>query len=141
MKTVIRAGSQEIRGLGGILTQEGDGILNWMLEGLRQYRLIGLSEPEAILMDVESYRSDTDTVASWLNYALLEGAYVLDSDGLLQVSDVYDRYSTYCQDNAVTKYGKQRFIKKLSSLPHGLAMETRTGQRVVTGLAQAKRGI
>ena len=141
MRTVIRAGSTEIKGFGGILSQEGDGILNWLLEGLREYRRIGLAEPAAILKDVETYRTDTDTVASWLNFATLEGAYTIDPDGLLQLSAAYGHYDSYCIDNGMTKYGKQRFAKKLSSLSFGLSVETRGGQRVIIGLAQAKRGL
>lgn len=141
MRSVIRAGSHEIKGFGGILSQEGDGILNWMLEGLREYRSIGLAEPAAILTDVENYRTETDTVASWLHYATLEGAFVLDVEGALMLSSAYSHYDSYCMDNGITKYGKQRFAKKLTSLAHGLHVETRGGQRIIIGLAQAKRGI
>lgn len=141
MRQVIRHGSSEIKGLGGILSQEGDGILNWLLDGLREYRRLGgLAEPAAILTDVETYRTDTDTVASWLNYATLEGAYVLNPEGTLQLNMAYGHYDSYCVDNGITKYGKQRFQKKLSSL-HGIRIDTRLGQRIITGLEQAKRGL
>lgn len=140
MRTIIRAGSMEIKGFGGILSQEGNGILNWLLEGLREYRRVGLNEPTAVLSDVETYRTDTDTVASWLHYATMEGAYVLDPDGTLHLSMAYGHYDSYCIDNGVTKYGKQRFQKKLTSL-HGIRVETKGGQRIIMGLAQAKRGL
>lgn len=48
------------------LQKEFPGILNWMLEGLEEYRRCGLQIPESIKQQVSEYRSNQDLIAGWL---------------------------------------------------------------------------
>ena len=48
------------------LLAEGDGILAWMLEGLKQYHAQGLNPPMAVTAETEEYFCDEDLIGQWL---------------------------------------------------------------------------
>lgn len=49
------------------LRAELPGILNWALEGLREWHQIGLSPPKEITDATEEYRQESDVIAQWVN--------------------------------------------------------------------------
>jgi putative DNA primase/helicase len=49
-----------------VLKPEASGYLNWALDGLRQYREIGLAEPEEVRALVIEHREESDVVANFL---------------------------------------------------------------------------
>lgn len=54
------------RTLPGRLREEAPGILNWMLAGLREWRLDGLCVPAACLAETQRYRGEQDHVARFI---------------------------------------------------------------------------
>lgn len=129
---------EEIKGLSKQLQQESDGILNWALEGLREYRRIGLAEPESIILDIADYRTTTDSVASWLLYGIEEGLLVLDETAKLPMMTLYSLYVTGCQDAGLTHLGKIRFSKRIDSIHAHVKVEKAHGRTNVVGVKIAQ---
>lgn len=125
---------QEVKGLSRQLQQEADGILNWALEGLREYRSIGLAEPETVILDIAEYRTNTDSVASWLAYNLEDGGWVLDPDARTPLTTAYANYVSNCQENGIPHLGKQRFVKRLNSVNSSIHVNRSRGQTTILGI-------
>lgn len=66
---------------------EGPGILNWMLEGYRQYKVGGLQPPESVRYDTEEYHDEADDVRAWL-----KENYVDDEQGFVKGSELHDQF-------------------------------------------------
>ncbi|MFA5346927.1 MAG: phage/plasmid primase, P4 family [Methanoregula sp.] len=49
------------------LLQESEGILVWMLAGLKEYQRIGLTEPEEVKEATQRYREEQDSLADFFN--------------------------------------------------------------------------
>lgn len=138
MHTIIRfSGQEERKGLSRHLIQEANGILNWILEGLREYRRLGgLKEPAAITTDISNYRTENDTVASWLADGISTDAWALEADHFIPLSVVYNNYVSYCQDDGVGPFNKKRFTKRIQSVNSILTTAKRGGQQCIVGLRQ-----
>jgi len=48
------------------LKAEASGILNWALDGLRQWRLGGLQEPEQVVQATQEYRESMDVIGHFI---------------------------------------------------------------------------
>lgn len=131
---------EEIKGLSRQLQQESDGILNWALEGLREYRRIGLAEPESIILDIADYRTTTDSVSSWLAYSLEDGQLVLDPEAKIPLMTLYSMYVSGCQDAGLTHLGKIRFSKRINSVHTNVRLEKAHGRTNVAGVRVAQPG-
>jgi putative DNA primase/helicase len=49
-----------------IIATEAAGVLNWLLDGLAEYRQMRLAAPEAVRVATDGYRRSSDTVAAFL---------------------------------------------------------------------------
>lgn len=138
MHTIIRfSGQEERKGLSRHLIQEANGILNWVLDGLREYRRLGgLKEPSAIVTDINAYRIDSDTVASWLTEGLSNEAIALDSSCHIPLAMLYNSYVSYCQDDGVGPFNKKRFTKRIQSVDSSISIAKRGGQQCIIGIRQ-----
>ena len=101
--------------LGDKLKEELPGILNWCLEGLKQYRIKGLSVPAKIKESVSEYRKEMDVVAEWAESRLepCEG-------GRVTQTELYQNFRQYMFSQGETKIESQkwfsrRFNKKFKS--------------------------
>jgi putative DNA primase/helicase len=56
------------------LKAEAAGILNWALEGLRQWREMGLAEPNAVTVATSEYRADQDVLQHFIDALCTTGA-------------------------------------------------------------------
>ena len=87
------------------LLQEGSGILNWALEGLRKYRKAGrLIQPEKVKVAVEEYRNDSDILKEFLD-AWCE----FKERGEIKRSDFYRTYTDWCDQNHEKPVGSKKF--------------------------------
>jgi phage/plasmid-associated DNA primase len=55
------------------LVPELPGILNWMLEGLKMYKEIGLKPPIEIQAATKAYRAEMDVIEQWLGNNCIRG--------------------------------------------------------------------
>jgi P4 family phage/plasmid primase-like protien len=63
-----------------IIEAELPGVMNWIIQGLRDYREHGLGEPEAVTKAVRAHRTDVDPVAQFLNEGALDGYITVDPE-------------------------------------------------------------
>lgn len=112
-----KSGIDEIGGYAGILVQEADGILNWLLEGLHEYKMLGgLNEPPAITAGIEAYRVDVNVTASFIRDKEEEGVLVRDEHAETRSSQLRAIFDQYCNDNHIPQLGARRFQNQLKTL-------------------------
>lgn len=61
------------------LSQEASGILNLLLDGIQEYRAMGLALPEQVKSAVEESRSDFDPFVTWLDECTVEAPVSTDT--------------------------------------------------------------
>lgn len=98
------------------LRPEKDAILNWILDGLWEYQLRGLAPPEKVTEAVEEYKRDSDPIGEFLD---AETAAIPNCR--VQATELYDRYTQWCERNAHDPIGKKSF---------GLSMKERGFRQV-----------
>lgn len=113
------------------LMAETDGILNWLLEGLRLFRLQGgLSEPESVTEAGTMYRRENDTVSQFVDAAVEDQILYPDPEGEIPNTRLYEMYEGWCVRNKVgPALGNRKFSRRLESLGF-----QRTTTRQWTGL-------
>lgn len=57
---------REDKGLEAKLLAELPGILNWALDGLREWHCLGLNPPPSIIAETERYRAENDVIGQWI---------------------------------------------------------------------------
>lgn len=90
------------------LKAEGPGILNWMLEGLRNYYDKRTTPPAAVIRATEDYRQTSDRVENFLRECTdkVEGE-------LETLSNLYKRYTEWCEASGYSPEGKSKFSDAL----------------------------
>ncbi|GAC1582936.1 MAG: hypothetical protein NVS3B24_21320 [Candidatus Dormibacteria bacterium] len=73
------------------LKAEASGILNWALEGGRDYQAFGLQPPRAVVLASRDYRSDMDTLAAFIQESLVRAV-----GGRVNSSQLYAKYQAWC---------------------------------------------
>lgn len=125
------------------LFAERDGILNWMLEGLRQYLEVGLDEPVEITAQALMHRQEVDTVAQFLDDSEADQKLVrLPSPlGVIGSGELYTIYAEWCRATNERPFGRRRFTNRvLANWPEVVA-DKRGGKAVLTGLARGTLAI
>lgn len=83
-------------------------VLNWLLQGLADYRDNGLNPPAAVRAAVASYRKDSDKIARFVEDALSEC-----TEAEVRTSLVYDAYKVWCRCNGHMVESYQTFSRGL----------------------------
>lgn len=110
-------GGAEVPDLGKkILAEEAAGILNWLLEGVRKYREVGLGEPAQVTEAVAQQRLDADNVAQFLNEVLEEERLVEREDLKVRRSLLFELYETWCRQERLLPFGQRRFNNRVRAL-------------------------
>lgn len=102
--------SDKILGEGGF-PGEVEGVLAWMVEGLRMYREEGLFPPEEVANASMGYRTDADIVQRWIVHAVEEGDIEVgehseEKDGdryVAQVTPLHRMFEAWCKVEHVLK--------------------------------------
>jgi putative DNA primase/helicase len=91
------------------LLQELPGILNWAIEGCLRWQAEGLLAPQSVQASVTEYRTEMDTVCSFVT----EECFVAPQERV-QVGSLYQRYSNWCRSSSKQPRTKVQFGKALS---------------------------
>ena len=83
-------------------------ILNWMLDGLREYREHGLVAPDCITHATSDYMKASDKLASFVNDELVK-----DAAQVITAKDIYIRYSEWCRGGGYMAENKSHFLDTL----------------------------
>lgn len=110
------------------------GILNFALDGLeRLTRQGGFTEAKAVTQASAEYRTEADSVASFV-----EEKVVIGPDYRIKGSDLYSRYRTYCEQSGRRWCGQKAMYERLRRLPEldgKLTEITPKGSLVFEGIA------
>jgi len=86
------------------LQAELPGIIKWMLEGLQEYRRIGLAEPEIVRAATAEYQEEQDILGEWLGDMCVKGRMYWTGSG-----ELYTSYFTWCSDRHETPVSTRKF--------------------------------
>ena len=87
--------------------EERSGILNWLLEGLLEYMINGLSVPQAIVEATESYRDEMDPVGSFVEGCVTHSEE--QSGKSVGARELFDAYVAYSKANSLRAYTAKNF--------------------------------
>jgi len=88
------------------LRAEMPGVLNWMLEGCRDWRANGLGTPEEVKTATANYRDEMDTLGNWIADCCIEGPKMTAS-----AKQLYASYVAWCEGNG-ERTGSQNALGK-----------------------------
>jgi P4 family phage/plasmid primase-like protien len=104
--------------LGEKLLEESEGILAWQVRGSMDWHKRGrLEPPETVVEATKAYRSEMDTVAHFL-----EQECILGEEEKVKVSDLNERYETWCKRN-----GEKSDVKDLKTSLKERGYQSRRG--------------
>jgi len=83
------------------------GILNWCIEGLKDYRRQSLNPPKCVLESVEKY----EVMSNIINQVLED--YFIHSDSYTKAKDAYNLYCKWCTNQELAADTKTIFYEKL----------------------------
>ena len=86
------------------LLRESRGILNWMLQGCKEWQAEGLGEPAEVTAATESYRGEQDVVGAFIAERCIESA-----SSKVKASDLFGEYERWCKLNGEHPIGGRRF--------------------------------
>lgn len=109
------------------LMDESDGILQWMLEGVRMYLKDGLKLSPRIKAEVARYRSDSDMLGEFLTDRTTPCA----TDKVNQVQ-MYLAWRFWCDESGVRPGSKKTFTQRLAE--RGYSEGRSNGARFYVGL-------
>jgi len=93
------------------LERELPGILNWALAGCKDWQQNGLITPDEVMISTAAYREEQNVLKSFI-----DGCVVFEKDATVSVSELYEAYSRFYDENEGNqrfKLGKIRFNEKL----------------------------
>jgi putative DNA primase/helicase len=92
------------------LKEELPGILNWALNGLKDWYKNGIQTPQKIIDEGIEYRKDLDSVTDFLR----RNTSIAEADHFTPSIQLYERYNIWCRDNLTAPESKQAFSKRAS---------------------------
>jgi putative DNA primase/helicase len=91
-----------------LLREEASGILNWALEGMKEWLESGLSEPREIAAAVAQYRRDEDVLADFLAEQC-----VLTPDARETKKAIVGAYADFCRENNMRPWSATKLTQEL----------------------------
>lgn len=85
------------------------GVLNWLLEGLKKFRLEGATPPTAVRTATAEYRSNSDKIGNFISECLER------TGKNSKASDIYSRFSQWCNANGFGCENKSNFFDELKA--------------------------
>lgn len=98
-----------------ILAPEQNGILNWLLAGLRDYLAHGLGEPESVQEMAKEQRAQSDSVARFIDEQVLDGILLMDPAERIRTVELFHQYLEWARQNGERALGSRRFHNRVMS--------------------------
>lgn len=131
--TVTIPNEQQDKELPEKLLTELPGILQWALEGCRQWLDLGLQEPECVRVATGGYREEMDLVGRFLaDYC------VLGEDLEVAASRLYGAFKEWCEETGEKTLNQTRFGSRLTE--RGLQRDKVGGKVMRKGLKLREEG-
>lgn len=97
--------------LGAKLWEERAGVLNWLIEGLRDYLAHGLQVPDAVLAATAEYRDDSDPLATFLTSCCgVSGS----PDHSMRSKDLSEAFAYWLDETGQGAWTPRTIFKRLS---------------------------
>lgn len=115
-------------------SENGSGILNWLLDGLRLYRAEGLKQPPSIVQATDEYRRNSDKIGLFISECLHP------CKQNVAASAVYNVFASWCDENGFGVENKRNFFDELSArklLAPSATVNGRTVRNAIRGYAIA----
>ena len=113
-----------------LVTQEGPGILAWIIRGAVADQQQGLSEPQAVMAATREYAEEEDALGQFANERLHIGGGDLVR---IATADVRRAYSTWCRDNGEPELNQTVFGRELRAR-FGVNMVRSHGAKYYVGM-------
>ena len=111
------------------LMAELSGILNWALQGCKEWLDHGLGEmPKSMQQEIEKYKKDVDIVGPFV-----DDMCVVHPKMQIGVGELYDIYERWGKSNAIPVTSKIDFGKKITEI-EGVSQDRTKAQRVWVGI-------
>jgi putative DNA primase/helicase len=107
------------------LLDEADGILNWMLQGYRDYLEQGLEAPHGVIHAVDSYRHEQDVVAQFFEDSFTEERLTRAEDEAIARTQLYAMFRLWCTDNQEVPLGQLRFNRRVAAMGYDTVKRTK----------------
>lgn len=88
--------------------QELSGILNWLLQGYKEYLHIGLAPPPIVINTIKEYQHDNDRIQLFFEECL----HKVDGENT-PISKIYPTYKYWSECSGYKPLGKQQFMEKM----------------------------
>jgi putative DNA primase/helicase len=108
--TVTIPPEEQIPDLAEQLKEELSGILNWALEGLRDWLANGLQPPPEVTEATEAYRAEMDIVGLFV-----QDACVTDPKAVTPSKTLYEAFREWCAENGYEPFGQTAFGRRLAA--------------------------
>jgi len=108
--TVTIPPEEQIPDLAEQLKEELSGILNWALEGLRDWLANGLQPPPEVTEATEAYRAEMDIVGLFV-----QDACVTDPKAVTPSKTLYEAFRDWCAENGHETLTPKQFGRRLSA--------------------------
>jgi putative DNA primase/helicase len=109
------------------LRAEWPGILQWMIDGCRQWLETGLNPPSAVQAATEAYLSEEDTLAQWIEECCITGKGQWGIGALL-----WESWQKWCGANNERPGSRKGFTDAMSA--HGYPKDKSQGVRGYAGI-------
>lgn len=103
------------------LKPEGPGILNWLLQGLAEWKSKGLATPDDIKASIAAYRGEQDILGEFLSEKCKLGA-----DCTVGKQNLYFAYRAWAEINGLRPMSNAKLTRRLSTRNIGVAPDKRT---------------
>lgn len=91
-----------------LAAEEGPGIINWCIEGYREYLEVGLNEPDVVKAATSEYRSDMDVLGDFIASCCVEAKVAQ-----VRSRDLIAKYEEWCAQNGETPMKGRALADKL----------------------------
>lgn len=93
------------------LLKESSGILNWALDGYKDYVQNGLAVPSTVSQATITYKNEQDVIGRFLKEKCVIGV-----TANCAAKDMYKNYSKWCQENGEQPLSQRKFNSKLRDM-------------------------
>lgn len=130
--TVAIPEGQRDKGFKDLLRQEASGILNWMVNGYRDWAKNELSKPAAVMEATREYQEEQDQLARFL-----EECCALHPVGQTAKTDLFRAYERWCEQNNERPFSHNNFSRRLheKGLQDKIVKTPHSTMRVWVGVA------
>ena len=119
-----------------VLAAEADGILNWLLTGLRNFQERGLDEPESVVVAAAEQRMESDPVSRFIQDRAAEGILNLGSEYVVRQQSLHQPFVEWCRQIGERSLGFTRFNRRMAAIP-GITREGHGTSAVWRGVGMA----